>query len=657
ELRVDVVVDEREAVLGRRDRDPGADRDPEQRVAADAGERPADQVREWLVAEDAVDQDRERPRRDHAEEGGDPDHRDRRDREPPVRAQVREDAREVLEERPGARPVRRPPQTQPHEQGAHSPASSMALGTRSRPSGSDALASSGSAWRAIASRSSWTAVPQSRRTRSRTRSPAAASAVPVAKSWPVSLTAARPPSTGSGRRTPAAMCGHTRKRNSWHPRSWSSSASRSRAEPNGPVRASRSQRANSPPASTVAPTARSPPSSSSSRSPVERQRSLQTAPLSGRGTRALSRPGRHGVSPWRSRPRRRAAGWKRQRSAVRAIRGRRFVLGGRSAEARDAQERRLRDGLVDAEPGEDGEEQVPLDRQRQRGQRARRARVERLEEGAAPGAVVDAPPALAGDAAPVPVDAPAPARVPAPVVLLRPLLLEERLGLAVAVLLSQERAQRAPPAMPDEGGRDEADRPAALVEPPADVDVVAGRPETRVEPADLLERATTEDHVAAGHVLGLAVGHEHVVRAARRPRDAAREAGLVLGRDVRPAERRVRRGHERRREVRQPVAVGPRVVVEVRDELAARRLEPTVARVAEPLALRPDHAGAELARDVARPVGRAVVDDDALEVGVVELGHALAGLPQRRGAVVRADDGRHGRPAELAGDRNVGEGV
>src|SRR5581483_4447136 len=77
----------------------------------------------------------------------------------------------------------------------------------------------------------------------------------------------------------------------------------------------------------------------------------------------------------------------------------------------------------------------------------------------------------------------------------------------------------------------------------------------------------------------------------------------------------------------------------------------------EPLALRPDHAGAELARDVARPVGRAVVDDDALEVGVVELGHALEALAQRRGAVVRADDDRHGRPAELAGDRNVGEGV
>ena len=54
-----------------------------------------------------------------------------------------------------------------------------------------------------------------------------------------------------------------------------------------------------------------------------------------------------------------------------------------------------------------------------------------------------------------------------------------------------------------------------------------GHAELRVEAADLLERLTAEGHVAPREVLGLAVGEQHVDRAAGRLGDAARDGAVV----------------------------------------------------------------------------------------------------------------------------------
>src|SRR5205814_5887120 len=93
--------------------------------------------------------------------------------------------------------------------------------------------------------------------------------------------------------------------------------------------------------------------------------------------------------------------------------------------------------------------------------------VERLERRGAPGAVVDAraPPDAPDRAAAV--DPTAPRRVPGAVVLLGPLRREERLGPPVTLLLLPERAKRAAPVVPDDGGRAEPEPPSRLLERPA----------------------------------------------------------------------------------------------------------------------------------------------------------------------------------------------
>src|SRR5207244_356906 len=106
----------------------------------------------------------------------------------------------------------------------------------------------------------------------------------------------------------------------------------------------------------------------------------------------------------------------------------------------------------EAPHGRDGEErhhEVPLGQQEERGEQALRRLVERLEEAASPGAVVDAPAPAADGAVAAAVDAAAPGQVAAAVVLLRPLALEQRLGAPVAALLAEERADRVAPPVPD----------------------------------------------------------------------------------------------------------------------------------------------------------------------------------------------------------------
>src|SRR6266536_5313415 len=117
--------------------------------------------------------------------------------------------------------------------------------------------------------------------------------------------------------------------------------------------------------------------------------------------------------------------------------------------------------------------------------------------------------------------------------------------------------------VPDNGAWAEPQRPAAIPQPPAQVDVVARRPELRVESTNFLQRAPSERRVAAGKVLGLAIGDEDVHGAARRLTDATGYRPVAGMLDVGPSDPGVRGGEEARSEKREPVWVRSGIVVEV----------------------------------------------------------------------------------------------
>ena len=126
--------------------------------------------------------------------------------------------------------------------------------------------------------------------------------------------------------------------------------------------------------------------------------------------------------------------------------------------------------------------------------------------------------------------------MPGGAVLVGMLSLEQRLGLAVASLLAQVAAHGAAAVVADDRAGAERDLPARVEQPPAHVDVVAGGAELRVEAAEPLQRVLADRHVAAGDVLGLAVGDQHVrrVRPGRWRRIARRGPSRAAGHSARP---------------------------------------------------------------------------------------------------------------------------
>ena len=256
------------------------------------------------------------------------------------------------------------------------------------------------------------------------------------------------------------------------------------------------------------------------------------------------------------------------------------------------------------------------------------------------------------------VDPPRPARGAGAVVVGRPLALQQRLGLAVAVLLAQVAPDRVAAPVHDDRAGAEAEGAVRLLQPPAEVDVVSGDLEALVEAADLVEHVPAEGHVAAGDVLGLAVGDEDVDRAAGRGGDAFGDEAVVLGRDVRPADAGVAVGAQQRRDVVEPVGVGVGVVVEEGDDLAAWPPRSRCCARGRGRGARSRSGMAPWSAAIsAAGVAGAVVDDDHLVVGVVQ--RRPGGPGTRRGsrcAVVGADDDRDRRPgpARRERDRRVG---
>src|ERR1041385_262144 len=93
---------------------------------------------------------------------------------------------------------------------------------------------------------------------------------------------------------------------------------------------------------------------------------------------------------------------------------------------------------------------------------------------------------------------------------LGPLSLEHRFRSPVVELLPPVPSNRAPPVVPNHRGRMKAQLPATLMEPPAEIDIIARDSKLRVEPFDCLEASAAIRHVASRQMLGLPIGQQNV---------------------------------------------------------------------------------------------------------------------------------------------------
>src|SRR5215471_3784524 len=103
-----------------------------------------------------------------------------------------------------------------------------------------------------------------------------------------------------------------------------------------------------------------------------------------------------------------------------------------------------------------------------------------------------------------------PCKMPEGIVFLRPLLLEQRLGLPVTLLLPPVGLYRVPAVMPDLGRGTEPQLPAALLKLPANINVVSGYPKLHIKAVDCLQCRAQERHIATGDVLSFSIGKKNV---------------------------------------------------------------------------------------------------------------------------------------------------
>src|SRR5262249_16617062 len=133
--------------------------------------------------------------------------------------------------------------------------------------------------------------------------------------------------------------------------------------------------------------------------------------------------------------------------------------------------------------------------------------------------------------------------------------------------------------MPNDCGRTERDYPAALLNSPAEIHVVACLAIFGIEPAHSFEGPTVKRHVTPGNMLRDSVGKQNMVWSARRRCDAGLNPILCRRRDVWPAYSGVIAANKRANQVVQPINVRHAVGIGVGQYFALGSSCPGVAGV------------------------------------------------------------------------------
>ena len=162
----------------------------------------------------------------------------------------------------------------------------------------------------------------------------------------------------------------------------------------------------------------------------------------------------------------------------------------------------------DAEGGDRNEEQddqIPFRHGEDQPHRGRRALVQRLKGRAAPDPVVDSSGRAEERRGLAAIHASGPRDVADPIVPVGPLARQLRLGLPILPLLLPVCADGVAAVMPDHGRRAESQSPAAITQPPAQIDIVPGDAKLWIESADRPQALGPEGHVAPWDMFRLAI--------------------------------------------------------------------------------------------------------------------------------------------------------
>lgn len=280
--------------------------------------------------------------------------------------------------------------------------------------------------------------------------------------------------------------------------------------------------------------------------------------------------------------------------------------------------------------------------------------VNRLKQAAAEGAAINH---VASEPQPLqrrPVHDAAPLAVATAIEAFGMFELQQRFCFTIAGLLFQVRAWVLAAMMPDKRAGRHGNPVAGLLQTPADIDVVPCLAILRIEAIDCFEHLAAKGHVAARNVLGHLIAFQDVHRLPGRRCDAGGQPTIRRS-QVWSADRRRPGTFHLINKMGEPIAVHVAIGVGIGDDCARRCLQADVARHAETHVRLMDGADVrKMAQDIARVVGRAVIDDDYFVIGIVEDFQRMQTLLERRAAVVGANDHGHARRLLQMHRRRIG---
>src|SRR5439155_26526298 len=125
------------------------------------------------------------------------------------------------------------------------------------------------------------------------------------------------------------------------------------------------------------------------------------------------------------------------------------------------------------------------------------------------------------------VNAAAPNAPTEPIEIFRMFACEQRLSLAIAMLLLQISVNRGAAIMPHKRCRAETNPVSGLLQAPAEIHIIARLAENGIEAANPCQCPLIKCHVAARNVFGLSVGQHYMGGTARRSHDSRSNSRIV----------------------------------------------------------------------------------------------------------------------------------
>ena len=173
--------------------------------------------------------------------------------------------------------------------------------------------------------------------------------------------------------------------------------------------------------------------------------------------------------------------------------------------------------------------------------------------------------------------------------------------------------------MPHDRGWTESNNPAGLLNSPAKIDVIPCFAVFGIKAAHAFKRPAIERHVTTGNVLGDHICKQHMARSARCPRNAGLNPIFGWRRDIRSAYSGVITAHKSANEIIEPIRINHAVRIGVGEYFTLGGGGARIAGVTQTLiALRNVAHPWELRCDVRCIVGRSVIDQNDLILGVIE---------------------------------------